>query len=105
MSTDIYGKVTRDGAIVYQNILFQIDRMSAIEAMSYSQPPHFLYDGFCTGPYVLRQNDYIVDLYNVDPVTNQPKAYQIINEPEPYPNGYIEFSCARADRAALTMNS
>lgn len=105
MSSDIYGKVTRDGVVIYPSILFQIDRMSTIEAMSYSMPPHYLYDASCTGPYVLRQNDYITDLYNVDPITSQAKAYQIINEPESFPDTYIELSCARADRANLTMNS
>lgn len=110
MSIDVYGKVLRDNVQIYptvggQPILFQMDRMSAVEAMSYSIAPYYLYDGFCEGPYLLRQNDYIVDVYNVDPVTNQAKAYQIINEPESFPDIHIEFSCARSDRAALTRGS
>lgn len=105
MSSDIYGKVTRDGVVIYPSILFQIERMSAVEAMTYSEPPHFMYDGFCTGPYDLRQNDYIIDLYNTNPVTSQKKAYMIYNEPESFPDGHIEFSCKSADRAAVMINS
>ncbi|GAC1471376.1 MAG: hypothetical protein PVSMB5_19950 [Ktedonobacteraceae bacterium] len=103
MSSDVHGIVTRDGAQIFPKVTFQIERMSEMEASAHGgQSPYYLYNGFCLGAYDLRQNDYIVDLYNVDPVTNQPKAYQIINEPESFPDQHMEFQCARANRAMLT---
>lgn len=106
MSKDIHGQVMRDNVQVYKDILFQIDRMSSVETLAHaSYPPYFLYNGYCMGQFDLRQNDYIVDLYNKDPVTNQAKAYQIINEIESFPDMHVEFDCARADRAALTRTS
>jgi hypothetical protein len=105
MSTDISARVTRDNAQIYAKLEFQIDRMSEVEAMAYSQDPKYLYDGFCWGIYDIRQNDYIVDLKNVDLVTLQAKAYQILNEPEPFDDAHMEFQCGRADRAALTRSS
>ena len=106
MSTRITAKVTRDNTQIYDDLVFKIDRMGEVEALSYSVPPSYLYNGIIEGIYDLRQNDYIVDLVNVDPVTTQPKAYQIINEPEPHElTQTMEFQCARADRAALTRSS
>lgn len=105
MSIDVHGRVTRDNTQIYADILFQIDRMSEVEALSYSQPPSYLYNAFCLGIYDLRQNDYIEDIYRIDPVTGLPKAYQILNEPEPFDDQHMEFQCARADRAALTRST
>ena len=105
MSLDVYGNVTRDNVVVFSNIFFQIDRMSNLEAMSYSLPPYFSYDGFVQGPLAIRQNDYIVDVQRTDVTTGQSKAYQIVNEPEAFPDGHVEFLCIRADRASITRGA
>jgi hypothetical protein len=106
MSTHITAKVTRDTVQIYASLVFQIDRIGEVEALTYSASPSFLYNGIIEGIYALRQNDYIVDLNNVDPVTTQAKIYQIINEPEPHElTQTMEFQCMRADRAALTRSS
>jgi len=102
MSDDVYGKVTRNNVQVYAKVLFQIDRMSQIEAMTYSLPPHYSFDGYCLGKLDLRQNDYITDLNVNNPVTTMPKAYQITNIPENFPDNHMEFQCIDADRASIT---
>lgn len=102
MSVDVYADVKRDGVIVHTDKTFQLDRMSEVEAMTYSLPPHFSYDGYHIGILDLRQNDYIVDKVNRDPVTSLPKEYQITNEPESFPDAHVEFQCIRADKAAIT---
>lgn len=105
MSIDVYASVLRDNAIVFSSILFQIDRMSNLEAMAHSLPPYFSYDGFVQGPLAIRQNDYIIDGQRTDAVTTQAKAYQIVNEPEIFPDGHVEFLCIRADRASITRGT
>lgn len=106
MSTHIMGQVTRDNTQTYESLVFQIDRMGEVEAITHSAPPGYLYNGIIEGIYDLRQNDYIVDLVNTDPVTAQAKAYQIINEPELHDlTQTMEFQCMRADRAQLTRSS
>ncbi len=106
MSTHITAKVMRDNTQIHASLVFQIDRMGEVEALSHSAPPSYLYNGIIEGIYALRQNDYIVDLNNTDPVTTQAKSYQIINEPEPHElTQTMEFQCMRADRAALTRSS
>ena len=102
MSNDVYGKVTRNNVQVYARVLFQIDRMSEVEAMTYSLPPNFSFNGYLLGTLDLRQNDYIVDLNTSNPVTTMPKAYQITNQPESFPDAHTEFQCIDADRAAIT---
>lgn len=104
MSLDVFANVTRDNSILYQNILFQIDRMSEVEAMTYSMPPYYSYNGFLIGNLDIRQNDYILDRNTNDPITGQPKAYQIVNEPEHFID-HIEFQCIRADRAQITRGA
>jgi hypothetical protein len=102
MSSDVYGKVLRNNSQVYPKILFQVDRMSEVESMTYSLPPHYSFNGYCLGTFDLRQNDYITDLNTNNPVTSLPKAYQITNIPESFPDNHMEFQCIDADRAAIT---
>lgn len=105
-SKHIRGKITRDTALIYDSLVFQIDSMSDVEALSHSAPPSYLYNAIVEGIYDLRQNDYITDLKNVDPITQQFKAYQIISEPGEHElTQTMEFQCMRADRAALTRSS
>lgn len=105
MSIDVIANVARDNMTLFSNQLFQIDRMTMMEAMTYSLPPHFSYDGYVLGPLDLRQNDYLIDTINTDPVTTRAKTYQVVNEPERFPDGHIEFMCIRADRSQITRGT
>jgi|SRR5580765_2693810 len=105
MSIDVYANVTRDNSIIYQKVWFQIDRMSELEASTYSEPPNFLYNAYMLGNLDLRQNDFLVDINNTDPITGKAKAYQVINEIERFPDMHLQFNVKRADRSLITRGT
>jgi hypothetical protein len=62
--------------------------MSALEAASYQgADPHFTYKCFTTmlpvsNPQLVQFRDYLIDQVVIDAITNAPRKYLIIGEPE-----------------------
>jgi hypothetical protein len=95
MSSDILATVTRDGTVIYGSpipIAFQLDFATEMEQHGgYGMVPSYRYEGYCPQILDIRQNDYLQDTVNKDPVTNTPVQYQIVGKPEKFPDGHMEF--------------
>lgn len=76
--------VKRAGSLVTSIPAFpaQVDLMSQSEAAYYGgAAPFQRFSIHTTGTYDIRQEDLLIDLQHIDPKTNQPKQYRVINDP------------------------
>lgn len=91
MSLETLVTVTRDGNQLYSNVAIQLDYAADMEMhVPGGMTPFYRYIGFIWQKIDVRQNDYLSDQLNTDPVTNTPKTYQVVNKPEPFPDGHLE---------------
>lgn len=94
MSTDAYVTVKRGGSPVNTIPAFyvQIDNMSQQEASYFGgSAPYQRYAIYSLVVYDIRQEDLLVDTVNIDPKTSTYKQYRVINDPEAFPDGHVEF--------------
>lgn len=93
--TPIAVSVLRDGLVIAEDVAMNIERNAQLEMSTYSAAPHYRYDAVLQYPlpggYVLRMNDYLRDELNTDNVTGSPLMYQVVNQPEKWPDGHYEF--------------
>jgi hypothetical protein len=99
---DIIADVTRDGTAIYTGKPFRLEYAGDMEMQvpgGYGMTPYYRYQGFIRQILDIRQNDYLKDQVNIDPVTNTNVMYQVISIPERFPDGHMEF---KADNARTT---
>lgn len=90
----------RDGALTLQNLVVEKHFLSESEQHApFGRSPFYQYLCIVQGKYDIKQNDYLKDQQNTDPVTSAPYAYQITTKPELFPDGHMEF---HADDARIT---
>lgn len=89
MSEFIYATFLRKNTTIATGIYTQIDKTKAMEAAQYEgTDPHFLYTMFTfqlptTDVQFIRQGDYVADEATIDYLTNTPRKYLIVSDPEP----------------------
>ena len=92
--------VTRDGVQLYQDIATQIEFVGDMEMhVSGGVSPFYRYEGFIWKIIDMRQNDYLKDQLNTDPITGIAVEYQVIGKPGRFPDGHMEF---KADDRRVT---
>lgn len=85
MSEDITVTHKRNGIPLKAGIALQLDNRESVEQNYYTgAQPIFRFDGYVLGPKSLgfRQSDLLVDLNDIDPITNIATEYRIVNLPE-----------------------
>lgn len=92
MSEMILVSTFRDNTLNLQNIPVEKHFISESEQHGpYGIRPFYQYLCIVQGLYDIKQNDYLKDQQNNDPVTNAPYAYQVTTKPEPFDDGHMEF--------------
>ena len=77
---DIIADVERDGAIVASGKPFRLEYVGDMEmhvAGGYGAAPFYRYEGYSRGWLDLRQNDYLVNVQHIDPLTSQLAAWNV----------------------------
>jgi len=77
--------VKRGGSLVTSIPAFsaQVDLMSQVEAAYYGgAAPYMRYSIYTVGVYDIRQEDLLIDSLHIDPKTNAPKQYRVVNDPD-----------------------
>lgn len=82
--------------------MVQLDKVSAVEAASYQgADPHFTYKAFTTllpmnNPQLVLFRDYMVDQVVLDALTNTPRTYLIVDDPDMHAiDGHWQWTCSR----------
>lgn len=92
MSEMLLVTTTRDGAPILTNLVVEKHFISESEQHGpYGVRPYYQYLCIVDGIYDIRQNDYMKDQKNNDPVTNAPYVYQIVTKPEPFEDQQLQF--------------
>jgi hypothetical protein len=92
MSETLLVTTTRDGVQKLQNLVVEKHFISESEQHGpYGIRPFYQYLCIAQGIYDIKQNDYMKDQNNTDPITSAPYAYQIVSKPEPFDDGHMEF--------------
>lgn len=91
----IYATLVRDNQPLAQHLVVTLERESETETVTYSEGPHYRYHATLQfalpSGLQLQQNDYFKDEVNTDYISQTNVMYQVINEPDVWPNGYTEF--------------
>ena len=91
----MYATLLRDGQPLASRLVVHYERAGDQEVVTQSEGPHYVYDGILPfrlpGGLEVQQNDYFSDEVGIDYVSQTNKVYQVINEPDPYPDGHYEF--------------
>lgn len=101
---DIIADVKRDGTTVYTSKPFRIEYTGDMEmhvAGGYGAAPFYRWQGYSHQVLDLRQNDFLVNIQHIDPLTSSlvawndaqsglPMTLQVINIPERLSSGRLE---------------
>lgn len=91
MSDDLYVTVKRNGSTLYSNVYAQLDHMSVTEAAYYGgAAPYHRYEAYLLATIDVQQQDLLIDPNTIDPKTNAPTQYRVINHPEAFPDNHME---------------
>ena len=102
MSENLRANLLRAGVAYLTNVQCQLDKMNALEAASYQgADPHFTYRVITTmipttSPNIVVFRDHMIDQVIIDAVTNLPRKYLIVSDPELHTlDGHWQWVCTR----------
>jgi hypothetical protein len=85
-----------------ENVMLQLDKISASEAASYQDAdPHFTYTSYTTmlplnDPQLIQFRDHLVDQDVLDADTGELRKYLIVDDPEMHSmDGHWQWICTR----------
>lgn len=110
MSERLLGDVSRDNSTIMTGIVVETHMETELEQHGFGGiKPYYRYLCIVQGLYDLHQNDYLVNVKRIDPLTGQlvalvdaantANALQVVSIVERFPDGHIEF---RANDARIT---